>query len=143
MKAILKEALKNSMKSQNRLKTETIRSLLSEIQYEEMQRQVNELAPADCAIVLQRELKKRNEAIPFEEQANRPEAKAKLLAEVAIIEEFLPKQMSASALEDLLNTYKSSTAGASMSTAMKFLKENYAGQYDGKSASEIAKRVFA
>jgi uncharacterized protein YqeY len=108
-----------------------------------MQRQVNELAPADCAIVLQRELKKRNEAIPFEEQANRPEAKAKLLAEVAIIEEFLPKQMSASALEDLLNTYKSSTAGASMSTAMKFLKENYAGQYDGKSASEIAKRVFA
>jgi uncharacterized protein YqeY len=92
---------------------------------------------------LQRELKKRNEAIPFEEQANRPEAKAKLLAEVAIIEEFLPKQMSSAKLEELLNTYKSTTDQASMSTAMKYLKENFAGQYDGKSASEIAKRVFA
>jgi uncharacterized protein YqeY len=91
---------------------------------------------------LQREVKKRYEAISFEEQANRQEAKAKLVAEIAIIEEFLPKQLSADALEKILSDYKTSTPGAVMGTAMKFLKEKYAGQYDGKSASEIAKKVF-
>lgn len=142
MKAILKEALKTAMKAQDRLKMETIRLLLSEIQYEEMQKSIAELSPNDCTLVLQREVKKRVEAIGFEEQANRPEAKAKLQSEIAIIEEFLPRQLSADALEKILVEYKTATAGALMSTAMKFLKEQYPGQYDGKSASEIAKRVF-
>jgi uncharacterized protein YqeY len=92
--------------------------------------------------VLQREVKKRQEAIGFEEQAGRSEAKAKLVAEIAIIEEFMPKQMTAAELEAALVEYKSSTPGAVMGTAMKFLKDRFAGQYDGKSASEIAKKVF-
>jgi uncharacterized protein YqeY len=142
MKATLKEALKTAMKAQDRLKMETIRLLLSEIQYEEMQKSVNDLGPNECTLVLQREVKKRVEAIGFEEQANRPEAKAKLQSEIAIIEEFLPKQLSPEALERILVEYKASSAGAALSTAMKFLKEQYPGQYDGKSASEIAKRVF-
>ena len=142
MKTILKEALKVAMKSQDRLKMETIRSLLSEIQYEEMQKSVNDLSEAECGVILQREVKKRHEAISFEEQANRQEAKAKLVSEIAIIEEFLPKQLSADALEKILSDYKTSTPGAVMGTAMKFLKEKYAGQYDGKSASEIVKRVL-
>jgi uncharacterized protein YqeY len=116
--------------------------LLSEIQYEEMNRSVSELSPNDTSLVLQREVKKRQEAIGFEEQAGRAEAKTKLLQEIAIIEAFLPKQMSAAELETVLIEHKNSTPGAAMSTAMKFLKERFAGQYDGKSASEIAKKVF-
>jgi uncharacterized protein YqeY len=142
MKATLKEALKGAMKAQDRLRMETIRALLSEIQYEEMNRSLSELSASDCSVVLQREVKKRQEAIGFEEQAGRTEAKAKLTAEIAIIEEFMPKQMSAAELEAALVDYKTSTPGAVMGTAMKFLKERFAGQYDGKSASEIAKKVF-
>jgi uncharacterized protein YqeY len=142
MKTHLKEALKVAMKAQNRLKMETIRSLLSEIQYEEMQKGLNDLPEADCGLVLQREVKKRHEAISFEEQAGRQDAKEKLVNEIAIIEEFLPKQLSIEAIEKILTDYKTSTAGAVMGTAMKFLKERYPGQYDGKSASEIAKKVF-
>lgn len=142
MKAILKDALKVAMKSQDKLRMETIRALLSEIQYEEMQKSVTDLSESEASIVLQREVKKRQEAIGFEEQANRPEAKAKLLGEIAIIEEFLPKQLSVDELEKALVEYKTQNPGAVMGGAMKFLKERYAGQYDGKSASEIAKKVF-
>lgn len=142
MKSQLKEALKTAMKAQDKLRMETIRSVLSEIQYEEMQKSIDELAPTECALILQRELKKRQEAIGFEEQANRPEAKEKLLREIAIIESFLPKQLSAEDLEKVLVEYKNTTPGAALSTAMKFLKEKFPGQYDGKSASEIAKRVL-
>jgi uncharacterized protein YqeY len=142
MKSTLKEALKSAMKAQDRLRMETIRALLTEIQYEEMNRSVTELPANDCSVVLQREVKKRQEAIGFEEQAGRADAKAKLTAEIAIIEEFMPKQMTAAELEAALVEYKTSTPGAVMGTAMKFLKERFAGQYDGKSASEIAKKVF-
>ena len=142
MKATLKEALKAALKSQDRLRMETIRSVLSEIQYEEMNKSVDELPAGDIVLVLQRELKKRQEAIGFEEQANRQEAKAKLQNEITIIETFLPKQLDATELEKIIADYKQSTPGAALNTAMKFLKEKYAGQYDGKSASEIAKRIL-
>ncbi len=143
MKATLKEALKTAMKAQDRLRLETIRALLTEIQYEEMQKSVDELSPTDCTLIFQREVKKRQEASEFEEQAGRADAKAKLAAEIAIIEQFLPKQLSADQLEKAIVEFASSTPGAALSAVMKHLKEKYAGQYDGKAASDIAKRVLS
>jgi uncharacterized protein YqeY len=142
MKKKLKDELKVAMKAQDRLRLDTIRAVLSEIQYEEMQKGVDELPDAECLTVAQREVKKRNEAIQFAEQAGRAEEKQKLLAEIAILEFFLPKQLSSEDLEKIVVGLKESTPGASMPIVMKHLKENYAGQYDGKIASEIVKRVL-
>lgn len=142
MKAQLRDALKAAMKAQDRVRLDTVRALLSEIQYEEMQKSVSELPPIECSAVLQREVKKRNESIQFEEQAGRSEQKAKLIKEIAVIEEFLPKQMSAQELEKTITDFKAATPGAALPLIMKHLKENFAGLYDGKSASEIAKRVL-
>lgn len=142
MKAQLKDALKVAMKAKDKLKLETIRSALTEIQYEEMQKSINDLGPTECLQVLQREVKKRQEAIQFEEQAGRVDAKEKLVKEIAILEEFLPKQMSGDELEKIVVSLKEQTPGLSLNIVMKHLKDKYAGQYDGKSASEIAKRVL-
>jgi uncharacterized protein len=141
MKATLKEALKSAMKAQDKIRLDTIRSVLTEIQYEEMQKSIDELGPTECLQVVQREVKKRLEAIQFEEQAGRAEQKAKLQAEIAVLENFLPKQLSSEELEKIIVTLKESSPGLALNVVMKHLKDNYAGQYDGKSASEIAKRV--
>ena len=141
MKAILKEALKSAMKAQDKLRLETIRSVLTEMQYEEMQKSVDALSTTECLQIVQREVKKRQEAIQFEEQAGRAEQKAKLLAEIAILEGFLPKQLSSEDLEKIIVQLKETTPGLALNVVMKHLKDTYAGQYDGKSASEIAKRV--
>lgn len=129
------------MKAQDKVRLETIRSVLTEIQYEEMQKSVSELNPTECLQIAQREVKKRQEAIQFEEQAGRADAKAKLEAEIAVLESFLPKQMSSDELEAIIVKLKESTPGLTLNVVMKHLKDSYAGQYDGKSASEIAKRV--
>jgi uncharacterized protein YqeY len=141
MKATFKEALKSAMKAQDKLRLETIRAVLTEIQYEEMQKSIDELGAPECLQVVQREVKKRQEAIQFAEQANRPEAKEKLLAEIAILDGFLPKKLSNEELESIIVKMKESTPDLSLNVVMKNLKDSYAGQYDGKSASEIAKRV--
>lgn len=57
-------------------------------------------------------------------------------AEKETLETFLPAQLSKT---DLLNLAKTQP---SMPLFMKHLKENFAGQYDGKTASLIAKQVF-
>lgn len=59
------------------------------------------------------------------------------LAERAVLEQFLPVQMTEQAIQNVAAQFKS------MPEFMKFMKENYAGQYDGKVASTIAKAVFA
>jgi uncharacterized protein YqeY len=143
MKQKLKESLKIAMKAQDKLRMETIRALISEIQYEEMRAEKDELPTSECNIVLQREVKKRSEAIGFAESAKRLEERDKLQSEIKIIEEFLLKQLSAEELDKLLTDFKGSSQGAVLGTAMKFLKDQFAGQYDGKLASEIARRIFA
>lgn len=59
------------------------------------------------------------------------------LNERGVLEQFLPVQMTEQAM---VNVAKQCS---SMPEFMKFLKENYAGQYDGKSASAVAKQVFS
>ena len=141
MKKELKEQLKVAMKAQDRVSLDTIRSILSEMQYEEMQKGVDELPVNDQMMVIQRELKKRQEAVQFEEQAKREEEKSKLLAEIAIIEALLPQKLSVADLERIITELKVSTPDLSLNVVMNHLKDTYTGQYDGKSASDVAKRL--
>lgn len=58
------------------------------------------------------------------------------IAERNVLSAFLPKQLT----EDELKAIASNCSA--MPEFMKHLKEKYAGQYDGKIASTIAKQVF-
>ena len=58
------------------------------------------------------------------------------LNERSVLEQFLPLQLTELALQHMAKGY------TTMPEFMKHLKENYAGQYDGKLASSVAKAVF-
>lgn len=58
------------------------------------------------------------------------------LMERGVLEQYLPQQMGE---EDLINIAQ---ALPNMPSFMKHLKENFAGQYDGKLAATVAKQVF-
>lgn len=142
MKNKLKEAMKEALKAKDKVRLETIRSLLSEIQYEEMNKSVESLSDDAVLQVMQRELKKRREEYDFAEKGGRADLFDKLKLEIAAIEFFLPKQLSETELEKILTKMKSDTPNINMGAAMKTLKETFAGQYDGKVASDVAKRVL-
>lgn len=141
-KTELQNEVKLAMKAKDRLSIDTIRSILAAIQYEEMQKGVENLAEAQITEVLLREHKKRKEEIEFAENGGRGDLKEKSIAELKIIERFLPQQLSSEALEKILTDIKAGTPGANMGVAMKVLKDKFAGQYDSKLASEIAKKLF-
>lgn len=70
------------------------------------------------------------------EKSTNDDMKLEAQAEIDILSEYLPKQLTD---QDLEKFAKDETL--ILPTYMKFLKENYTGRYDGKLASEIWKRV--
>lgn len=142
MKEQLKSTLKEAMKARDQVKMDTLRGLLSAIQYEEIQAGVNDLDPAGIITVLKREVKKKQEEIEFAKQSGRAEAIERSQKDLTVLEAFLPKQMSAADLEGHIKSFTASTPGANMGSIMKFLKEKFDGQYDGKLASELAKKLI-
>lgn len=75
------------------------------------------------------------------------QTRADLIAnEIAILEQFLPKQLTADELEvearKIVIELNVSTP-RDMGTVMKVLKERFDGTYDAKSASDIVKKLLA
>ncbi len=66
------------------------------------------------------------------------------LTEITILETYLPKQLGEAELRAILENFitSNSLTVKDMGKIMGFLKANYAGQYDGKVASELIKIVF-
>ena len=62
--------------------------------------------------------------------------------DLAILSVYLPKQMTAEELEDIINEYKSNAEFFSIKTIMAHLKENYAGTYDSKMAANIVNSIL-
>lgn len=141
-RSTLQNSIKQAMKEKDKLRLDTLRGLLSAIQYEEMEKKVDAL-PADAILgVIQRELKRRKEELDFASQAQRSELVEKFTAEIQILEGFLPSQLAAGELETIVISLKDSTPGLNMGGAMKLLKEKYGGQYDSKVASDVCRKVF-
>ncbi len=142
MKAKLQADMKDAMRAKEKVKLNTVRALISAIQYEEMQKGV-ELKEDQYIAIFKNEVKKRKESLEYLEKENRQDEVAISLEELRVIESYLPKQMNAEELKKLLIEFKAQNASANMGQAMSYLKDNFAGQYDGKDASTLAKEVMA
>ena len=64
------------------------------------------------------------------------------LAERAILETFLPKQLTAEQLSAVIAELVKNSTALTMQTVMKTLKEQYSGCYDGALASKLVKEMI-
>ncbi len=142
MKKKLQEEMKNAMKSKDKLALNTIRGVLSAIQYEEMRKSKDSLSDEEIISVIRSEIKKRVEALEYAEKDGRTETVEELKAEEAVLKNFLPQQMTEEELTAVVQGYKAENPAINMGEVMKKLKESYAGKYDGKLASSVVKSVL-
>ena len=142
MREQLQQQLKIFLKGKERVKADTVRSIISAIQYEEMAKKVDQLDRDSTIAIIQRELKKRKEELEFAEKSGRTEVIEQNRIETEVIESLLPQQMDTEALGATLTQLKEELQAKNMGVVMKALQERFAGQYDGKSASEIARKLF-
>ncbi len=105
LKDKLRSDLTAAMKSQDKLRTATLRMMLAAIQTEEVSgKEARELTDADVLKVLARESRKRSEAAEIYTQNGRGELAAEEHAEARIIDEYLPTPLTDAEVADVVDT---------------------------------------
>ena len=148
LKDRLRTDLTTAMKSQDKLRTATLRMLLAAIQTEEVAgKESRELSDAEVIKVLSREAKKRGESAEIYTQNGRGELAANEHAEARIIDEYLPTPLTDAELADVADTAIAQVAEEigerpgtrQMGQVMKAATAIAAGKADGARLSAAVK----
>lgn len=148
LKDKLRADLTAAMKSQDKLRTATLRMVLAAIQSDEVSgKQARELSDAEVIAVLARESKKRGEAAEVYTQNGRGELAASEHAEARIIDEYLPTPLTDAELADVADTAIAQVAEQigerpgmrQMGQVMKAATAIAAGKADGARLSAAVK----
>ncbi len=100
---------------------------------------------ADLLAMMQTMIKQRNESIKIYNEGGRPELAAKEQAEIAVIERFMPKQLSEEETKAAINGIIAKIGAQGMKDmgkVMAELKSAYAGQVDMGKASGLIKSLL-
>ena len=141
----LKAAQVAAMKSGDKPRTAAIRLIQSAVKNRDIELRTSSQVPDDDALVtevLQKMIKQRRESIAMYETGGRAELADAEKAEVAVIEEFLPAQMSDAETEAAIDAIIAETGAGSvkdMGKVMALLKERHASQLDMSKASGLVK----
>src|SRR5438552_16348857 len=100
--ARLSQELKAAMLAKDADRLSTLRLLKSAVGYAQMERKTDSLSEADFVAVVQKEVKKRRDALEQYDKGGRPELSEKEKREIPVLETFLPKALSPEELEQLV-----------------------------------------
>ena len=122
-----------AMKSRDKLRTEVLRGLKSDLKYYEIElgRPPEE---EDCIKVLRSAQKKRRDAIALYDKGGRTELVEKETAELAIISEYLPAEMPDEELTEVIKggiAEANASSPADMGRVMKIVMPKLAGRTEG------------
>ena len=113
----IKVALVSAMKGGDKDSTQTIRLIQSAIKNRDIELRTASQQPDDDALVtevLQKMIKQRRESVELYRKGNREELAAKEEAEIAVIERFLPAQLSETEAEAAIQSIIADTGASSM-----------------------------
>ena len=145
LKDQLNESMKTAMKARDTLRLSAVRMVRSMVKNREID-QKNELDDQGIIEVITTLAKQRRESIRMYLDGNRPDLAEKEEAELAILLEYLPAQLSAAEIGELIDRIIAETGaqGAKdMGKVMKVLAPLTAGKADGKTVSDTVKQKLA
>lgn len=146
----LSNTLKEAMKSKEQVKVDTIRMVQAAIKHQDIEARAkgNQTGIEDSQVLslMQNLIKQRRDSIALYEKGNRPDLADKEKAEIKIIEDYLPQQLSADETTAVIKKIIADTGATSikdMGKIMAELKAKYAGQLDMGQAGGIIKSLLS
>lgn len=140
----LQAALKEAMKSKDAVRRDVIRMALNAVKQVEIDRRVD-LPPEEVAEILQKEAKQRRESIEEKEKYGMRDRADQELAELAILEEYLPQQLSREKIAEIVREAIASTGATSpkeMGKVMSAVMPRVKGLADGKLVNEVVRELL-
>ena len=138
LKTRIQTATKDAMRAKDGLRLSTLRLISAAIKDREIAARTCEgentpMSDADLVAILAKMVKQRQESARAYEEGGRLELAEKENAEIAVIEEFLPRKMSAeetrAAIDEIVTTLGASSV-RDMGRVMSELKSRFSGQMD-------------
>jgi uncharacterized protein len=139
--------IKDAMRSKNELTTSVLRMLKSAIKYKEVE--PGATGPLDEASILQvigTLIKQRRDSVEQFKSGGRPELAEKEEAEISVLQNYLPKQLSADELRAEVQaaiTEAGAKSAKDMGAVMKLLTPKLQGRAEGRAISEEVKNQLS
>lgn len=141
---MLNEDMKTAMKAREKEKLTVIRMLKSSIQNEQI-KLGKELNDEEELTVLSREMKQRKDSLTEFEKANRDDLVEKVKAEIAIVEKYMPEQLTQEELTTIITEAIQQTGATSMKDFGKIMgvvMPKVKGKADGSQVNMITKQLL-
>lgn len=140
------EDIKKAMLAREKVRLEALRGAKKEFLEAKTAKGANgELSDEAATKILVKMVKQRRESAKIYTENNRPELAENELAEAAVLEEYLPKQLSAEELEKEVAAIISETGATGpkeMGKVMGVASKRLAGRAEGRAISEMVKTLL-
>lgn len=146
LQAKLMDVMKDAMRSKDTVALEALRAIKSELLLAQTATgSKEEISEADEIKILQRLVKMRKDSAEIFTTQNRPDLAEPELAQISVIEQFLPAQLSEAEVEAIVAKIIAETGAsgiASMGKVMGLASAEIGGQAEGKTISAIVKKLL-
>lgn len=146
LSTLIMDDIKTAMRAKDTIALEALRAIKSEILLAQTSTGAKEeISEADEIRILQKLIKMRKDSASIFTTQNRPDLAEPELAQIAIIEKFLPAQLSETEVEAIIAKIISETGAsgiASMGKVMGIASAQLGGTAEGKTISAIVKKLL-
>ncbi len=145
LEAKINTDLKEAMKAKDQVALRGIRAIKSGILLLKTDGSTGEINEEKEIKLLQKLVKQRKDSLDIYEKQNREDLAVKEREEIAVIEKYLPAQMSEDELKGIIQQIIAQTGAASMKDMGKVMgmaSKQLAGKADGKTISTIVKSLL-
>lgn len=142
----ISEAIKTAMREKDKVALDALRAVKSQILLLKTEAKGAEVSAEQEIAILQRMIKQRKDSYDQFTAQNRSDLAEVESAQMKVIEKFLPAQLSAEELETEMKKIIAGTGAESakdLGKVMGIASKTLAGKSDGKSISEIAKKLLS
>jgi uncharacterized protein YqeY len=138
--------IKTAMLAKDKIRLEALRGAKKEfLEAKTAKGAEGDLSDETAVKILQKMVKQRKDSANIYQEQNRPELAEKELVEVAVLEEYLPKQLSPEELEKTIREIidqVGATSAKDMGKVMGAATKTSAGKAEGRLISEAVKRLL-
>ncbi|MRG56716.1 GatB/YqeY domain-containing protein [Phyllobacterium sp. SYP-B3895] len=148
MRDTIAQALTAAVKAQDKRRVPTLRLIMAAIKDRDILNRGTGKEPVtneEISTILAKMIKQREESAKLYEDGGRQELAEQERAEIEIIRDFMPKQMSEAEIRAATSLVIAETEASGlrdMGKVMNALKEKYAGQMDFSKASALVKELL-
>lgn len=142
----ISEAIKIAMKEKDKVALDSLRAVKSQILLLKTEAKGAEVSMEQEIAILQRMIKQRKDSFEQFAAQGRQDLADVEEAQMKVIEKYLPEQLSAEELESEMKKIISEVGAESMKDLGKVMgiaSKTFAGKSDGKSISEMAKKLLS